>query len=188
MKKIGHNIFTHKKIITIFIIAIFFPSLILIYLSYNTFSQRRETTKNILESNLWISGDAALNALENTIMPALIARLNRKEAMEKAREILIKVGLEKRLKHRIGELSGGEQQRVAIARALVTDPSLIIADESTANLDTETSRKILGLMRDLNNREDTTFIFSTHDQRLLDQVERLIPMEDGEILEGGSER
>jgi len=90
--------------------------------------------------------------------------------------------------HRPDKMSGGQQQRVAIARALVTDPSLVIADEPTANLDSDTSRKIIGLMRDLNEKGETTFIFSTHDQRLLDQVGRLVRLEDGRILGGGDER
>jgi putative ABC transport system ATP-binding protein len=75
---------------------------------------------------------------------------------------------------------------VAIARALVTDPSLVIADEPTANLDSKTAHMILDLMRDLNEKERTTFIFSTHDQRLLDRVKRLVRMEDGRIIEGGA--
>jgi putative ABC transport system ATP-binding protein len=86
------------------------------------------------------------------------------------------------VKHRPDKLSGGQQQRVAIARALVMNPSLIIADEPTGNLDSDTAKNIIELMRDLNRRERTTFIFSTHDQRLLDLVDRLIRLEDGSIL------
>jgi ABC-type lipoprotein export system ATPase subunit len=81
-------------------------------------------------------------------------------------------------------MSGGQQQRVAIARALVNGPSLVIADEPTANLDSETARMIISMMRDLNEKDNITFIFSTHDQRLLDRVKRLVRLEDGRIVDG----
>jgi putative ABC transport system ATP-binding protein len=83
-------------------------------------------------------------------------------------------------------MSGGQQQRVAVARALVNEPSLVIADEPTANLDSETARMIIDLMRQLNEKDRTTFVFSTHDQRLLDRVERLVRLEDGRIVDGGA--
>ena len=121
------------------------------------------------------------NALENTIMPALIARLNRKEAMEKAREILIKVGLEKRLKHRIGELSGGEQQRVAIARALIMSPRLVLADEPTGNLDRMTGEGIIELILRLNMEEGLSIVIATHNQRLAKKMTRQIEIVDGLI-------
>jgi putative ABC transport system ATP-binding protein len=85
-------------------------------------------------------------------------------------------------------MSGGQQQRVAIARALANDPSLVIADEPTANLDSETARIIIGIMRELNEKGQITFIFSTHDQRLLDQAKRLVRLEDGRIIDGGKKR
>jgi putative ABC transport system ATP-binding protein len=109
-------------------------------------------------------------------------------ARKKALRHLDEVELSDFVHHRSDKMSGGQQQRVAIARALVTDPSLIIADEPTANLDSDTSRKIIGLMRDLNEKGHTTFIFSTHDQRLLDQVGRLVRLEDGKILDGGDKK
>ena len=109
-------------------------------------------------------------------------------AQEKALKCLEDVALADFINHRPDKLSGGQRQRVAIARALVTNPSLVIADEPTANLDSETSRRIIGLMRDLNEKEKTTFIFSTHDKRLLDRVERLIRLEDGKILNGGNQQ
>jgi putative ABC transport system ATP-binding protein len=93
------------------------------------------------------------------------------------------VGLADFVRHRPDTLSGGQRQRVAIARALVTNPSLVIADEPTANLDSETAQTIIGLMRTLNATDHTTFLFSTHDVRLLDQVNRLIRLEDGRILD-----
>jgi len=103
----------------------------------------------------------------------------------KALSRLQEVGLSEFIRHRPAKMSGGQQQRVAIARALVNDPSLVIADEPTANLDSETARMIIGLMRELNEKEATTFIFSTHDQRLLDRVKRLVRLEDGRIVDGG---
>ncbi len=126
-----------------------------------------------------------LSALENVMLPLQIKGSTSVEAKKKALDRLEEVELSSFVSHRPDKLSGGQQQRVAIARALVTNPSLIIADEPTANLDSDTSRKIISLMRDLNEREETTFIFSTHDQRLLDRVERLVRLEDGKILDGG---
>jgi len=98
------------------------------------------------------------------------------------------VGLTDFVKHRPDKLSGGQQQRVAIARALVTNPSLIIADEPTGNLDSDTARRIIELMRNLNSTEGTTFIFSTHDQRLLGDADRLVRLEDGRILREEKQR
>lgn len=126
-----------------------------------------------------------LSALENVMLPLEIRGASFSKAKEKALWRLDEVGLSDFVSHRPDKMSGGQQQRVAIARALVTGPSLVIADEPTANLDSDTSRKIIGLMRNLNEKEKTTFIFSTHDQRLLDQVKRLIRLEDGKILDGG---
>ncbi len=126
-----------------------------------------------------------LSALENVMLPLQIRGVSFSEAGEKALSRLEEVGLSDFVRHRPDRLSGGQQQRVAIARALVTNPSLVIADEPTANLDSETSRKIIGLMRNLNEKEKATFIFSTHDQRLLDQVKRLVRLEDGRIVDGG---
>jgi len=129
-----------------------------------------------------------LSALENVMLPIQISGQPMLRAKEKALKCLEDVALSDFVNHRPDKLSGGQRQRVAIARALVTNPSLVIADEPTANLDSETSRRIIGLMRDLNEKEKTTFIFSTHDQRLLDQVGRLIRLEDGKILSGGSQQ
>jgi putative ABC transport system ATP-binding protein len=126
-----------------------------------------------------------LSALENVMLPLQIKGVPFAKAREKALRHLDEVELSEFVKHRPDTMSGGQRQRVAIARALVGDPSLVIADEPTANLDSVTSRKIIGLMRDLNEKGNTTFIFSTHDQRLLDQVGRLVRMEDGMIVDGG---
>jgi putative ABC transport system ATP-binding protein len=108
-----------------------------------------------------------------------------KTARQKALKNLDLVGISNFARHRPDHMSGGQQQRVAIVRALIIEPTLVIADESTANLDKDTSKRIVGLMRDLNKEVKTTFVFSTHDQRLLDQVDRLIRLEDGRIVNGG---
>jgi putative ABC transport system ATP-binding protein len=129
-----------------------------------------------------------LSATENVMLPLEIKGMSISKAKDTAVRRLNEVGLSDFVGNRPDKMSGGQQQRVAIARALVTDPSLIIADEPTANLDSDTSRNIIGLMRDLNEKEKTTFIFSTHDQRLLDQVERLVRLEDGMILDGGNRK
>ena len=125
------------------------------------------------------------SALENVMLPLQIKGVSSGEAKAKALNRLQEVGLGDLIRHRPFKMSGGQQQRVAIARALVNDPSLVIADEPTANLDSETARMIIALMRELNDKEETTFIFSTHDQRLLDQVKRLVRLEDGRIVDGG---
>jgi putative ABC transport system ATP-binding protein len=124
-----------------------------------------------------------LSALENVMLPLQIKGLPSQEAYQMACHRLNQVELTDFLSQRPDKLSGGQQQRVAIARALVTNPAVIIADEPTANLDSKTAMKIVGLMRDLNRQEGTTFIFSTHDQRLLDSVFRLIHLQDGQIIE-----
>jgi len=129
-----------------------------------------------------------LSALENVMLPLQIKGAPFSEARKKALHHLDEVELSDFVRHRPDAMSGGQRQRVAIARALVADPSLIIADEPTANLDSDTSMRIIGLMRDLNKKGNTTFIFSTHDQRLLDHVERLVRLEDGKIAGGGGEK
>lgn len=127
-----------------------------------------------------------LSALENVMLPLQIRGVSTVEAEKRSMQRLDQVGLADFIKHRPDKLSGGQHQRVAIARALVSDPSLVIADEPTANLDTQTAMKTMELMRDLNKKERVTFIFSTHDQRILGQVDRLIQLEDGKIV--GEER
>jgi putative ABC transport system ATP-binding protein len=123
-----------------------------------------------------------LSALENVMLPLQIQGLSTTEAKKRSMHRLNQVGLSNFVKQRPDRLSGGQHQRVAIARALVSNPSLVIADEPTANLDSKTAMKIIELMRDLNKKEGATFVFSTHDQRLFGQVDRLIQLEDGEIV------
>lgn len=122
-----------------------------------------------------------LNALENVTMPALIARIPQPEAREMARAILIKVGLESRLDHRIGELSGGEQQRVAIARALIMRPKLLLADEPTGNLDKSTGEDIIDLLLQLNREENLAMVIATHNQRFAQKMSRQMEIMDGRI-------
>jgi len=121
------------------------------------------------------------DAFENTLMPALIARLSRREAEDRAEEILTKVGLKTRLTHRVGELSGGEQQRVAIARALVMSPKLLLADEPTGNLDMTTGDGIVDLLVNLNRLEGLTMVIVTHNQRLAQRMSRQIELVDGRV-------
>jgi len=121
------------------------------------------------------------NALENTLMPALIARMSRRQATERAEDILTRMGLRKRLTHRVGELSGGEQQRVAIARALVMGPKLLLADEPTGNLDMTTGDGIVDLLVNLNRSEEITMVIVTHNQKLAQRMSRQIELVDGTI-------
>lgn len=121
------------------------------------------------------------NTLENTMMPALIAGRNRKEAAEKAKQLLEDTHLSDRLLHKPGELSGGEQQRVAVARALMLDPKVVLADEPTGNLDTKTGDELLSLLLDL-NKKGVSFIIVTHNDCLAAQCSRTVRMRDGQII------
>jgi lipoprotein-releasing system ATP-binding protein len=121
------------------------------------------------------------NALENTMMPAMIARYSKKEAFGIARDVLEKVGLGKRLTHRSGELSGGEQQRVAIARALIMRPRLILADEPTGNLDWLTGQEIVDLLLRLNREEGVAMAIATHNHRLAEKMSRQMEIVGGRI-------
>jgi len=125
-----------------------------------------------------------LSALENVMLPMQIQGASVAEAKKQAMMRLEEVGLSDLVNNRPAKMSGGQQQRVSIARALVNNPSLVIADEPTANLDSETARMVINIMRELNERDEITFIFSTHDQRLLDKVKRLVRLEDGKIING----
>lgn len=125
-----------------------------------------------------------LSAWENVEYPLLQQRdVAKKTRQERVRHYLNVVGLEPYAHHRPNELSGGQRQRVAIARALATRPSIVLADEPTANLDHKTGEGILRLMKDLNQEEGTTFIFSTHDARVMEMADRVIELADGQIME-----
>jgi len=121
------------------------------------------------------------NAVENTIMPALIARMTRKEAEKRAEAMLTKVGLGHRMRHRIGELSGGEQQRVAIARALIMRPKLLLADEPTGNLDRITGEEIADLLLWLNREESLAMVIATHNDALARRLAVRMEIVDGRI-------
>ena len=121
-------------------------------------------------------------ALENVIIPALIAGERSGSAKERAREILLLLGLGDRLSHKPSQLSGGEQQRVAIARALINQPSVIFADEPSGNLDTNTKREIHKLFFELRDRYHQTFIIVTHDRELASMSDRILEMRDGEFI------
>lgn len=122
-------------------------------------------------------------ALENTYLPALIQKCSQEEAIRQATTLLTEVGLGHRLHHKPGELSGGEQQRVAVARALVRQPDLILADEPTGNLDTQTGDTLFALLRDLNRKRRTAFVIVTHNERLSQQADRIVHMTDGQITD-----
>jgi len=119
-------------------------------------------------------------ALENVLMPGLIQGRRRLE--DRARQLLDEVGLSSRLTHRPGELSGGEQQRVALARALLMEPKLVLADEPTGNLDSQTSESVQSLFFDLNRRHGTTFLIVTHSRDFAAMMPRRVSMKDGRIV------
>ena len=122
-----------------------------------------------------------LSALENVMLPMQIAGAGKPEARERAAQALAEVGLERFAASRPDRLSGGQRQRVAIARALAIRPRLVVADEPTANLDSENSRMVVDLMREMNRAHGVTFVFTTHDPRLLDHVDRKVLLRDGRI-------
>ncbi len=122
-------------------------------------------------------------ALENVIMPLLIAGKNRKEAQEIAENLLKEVGLEDRMDHKPGELSGGQSQRVAVARALSCSPAIVLGDEPTGNLDTKTGDLIYELLRRLNREYSQTFIVVTHNEDLASKADRIIRLVDGKITD-----
>jgi lipoprotein-releasing system ATP-binding protein len=121
------------------------------------------------------------NALENAMMPALIRRVPKAEARRKATAILNEVGLADRMTHKPGELSGGEQQRVAIARALILEPEILLADEPTGNLDTETGKKIEEILMTLNRSKQITLVVVTHNESLASRMSQQIGLRDGRI-------
>lgn len=122
-----------------------------------------------------------LDALENVALPARIARSPVRDVEAKAKQWLERVGLSKRMDHRPYELSGGEQQRVAIARSLINDPTLLLADEPTGNLDSETGTEIMDLLLELKAECQLTLIMATHDQHMAGQTDRTLHLVDGKI-------
>jgi ABC-type lipoprotein export system ATPase subunit len=123
-----------------------------------------------------------LNALENVCLPARMARVPVAQSVERATQLLKRVGLAERMTHRPTELSGGEQQRVAIARALVNEPAVLLADEPTGNLDSRTGEEILELLLALRAERQTTLIIATHDNHLAERAPRVVRLVDGQIV------
>lgn len=122
-------------------------------------------------------------ALENVMMPCLIDRMSRKKSKELSASILERVGLSHRLTHKPGELSGGEQQRVALARAMVLQPQLLLADEPTGNLDTQTGNGVHDLFFELNRERGTTMLIVTHNPSLASLMPRTLSMVDGGLVD-----
>jgi putative ABC transport system ATP-binding protein len=127
-----------------------------------------------------------LNAYENVELPLLLNNVKPAERKERVMTLLEAVGLSDRIKHRPDQLSGGQQQRVAIARALSTDPLLVLADEPTANLDTENGQQAMEIMERLNKDTGTAFVFATHDPRVVSFARRVVEMQDGKIINNGT--
>lgn len=126
-----------------------------------------------------------LTALENVEFILFLQNVNKNERTERAEELLQRVGLVDRKDSKPAELSGGQQQRVAVARALASRPDFILADEPTANLDSHTAESLLDLMEDLNKEFEMTFLFSTHDSKVIKRARRVITLEDGEVTGDG---
>ena len=123
-----------------------------------------------------------LTAKENVAFIMLLQGLSEKERMQRSEDLLKQVGLGDKFDSRPNQLSGGQQQRVAVARALASKPRFILADEPTANLDSQSTSTLLDLMAEMNKKENITFLFSTHDQRVIDKARRVITIEDGKIV------
>lgn len=145
----------------------------------DTRTRMRNTTIGFVFQNFNLI--PVFSTLENVMLPLMFRHESSRTIRERAEKKLKLVGLEQHMNHKPDKLSGGQRQRVAIARALAQEPSLIIADEPTANLDSKTSMQIIDIMRNLNETNHITFIFSTHDPRLIKEVQRVVWLEDGVI-------
>lgn len=123
-----------------------------------------------------------LTAKENVEFIMLLQGVEENERVKRSEKLLSQVGLADKINVRPNQLSGGQQQRVAVARALASKPRFILADEPTANLDSQSTSKLLEIMSEMNKKENITFLFSTHDQRVIEKARRVITIEDGKIL------
>lgn len=123
-----------------------------------------------------------LTALENVEFIMLLQKQDKQKRHQRAMELMEQMGIADKLDKRPSELSGGQQQRVAVARALASKPRFILADEPTANLDSKSTENLLDIMAQMNKEENATFIFSTHDQRVIDKAHRIVTLEDGVII------
>lgn len=123
-----------------------------------------------------------LTAHENVEFIMLLQNKSKKERDSRVQELLKSVGIEDQANKRPSKLSGGQQQRVAVARALASKPSFVLADEPTANLDSKSTTQLLDIMAKLNKEEGMTFVFSTHDQRVIDRARRVVTLEDGKVV------
>lgn len=123
-----------------------------------------------------------LTAMENTEFIMSLLKWTKDKREQRATNLLKAVGLADKLKSRPSQMSGGQQQRVAVARALASRPKFILADEPTANLDSKSTENLLDIMEQLNREEDITFIFSTHDQRVINKARRVVVLEDGQVV------
>ena len=127
---------------------------------------------------------SVLSVFQNVEFPLLLQKkLNAQQRRERVMQLLEQVGLSGHAKHRPNELSGGQRQRVAVARALVTQPQIVLADEPTANLDSVTGQQIIDLMKAMNRERGTTFIFSTHDAKVMTHANAVVRLKDGKILD-----
>ncbi|MCB9480459.1 MAG: ABC transporter ATP-binding protein [Desulfobacteraceae bacterium] len=122
------------------------------------------------------------NAVENVMMPSLISGIDKKTSLRKAEDFLKKVGLSKRMKHKVTELSGGEQQRVALARALIMDPIVLLADEPTGNLDRKNSADVHMLLEELNRELEMTLIVVTHNMELASLMDKQVTLKEGSLV------
>jgi len=143
-------------------------------------SLRRGTIGFIFQFFALVPG---LTAYENIELPLLLNGKKARQRRERVSELLESVDLSDRARHRPDQLSGGEQQRVAVARALASHPTMVLADEPTANLDTENGQQVMEIMQRLNKDTGTTFVFATHDPRVIKYAKRVITLRDGKIVE-----
>lgn len=123
-----------------------------------------------------------LTTLENVEFIMLLQKVEKKKRLERSMKLLEEMGIAEKANQRPSELSGGQQQRVAVARALASKPNFILADEPTANLDSVSTSNLLDMMAKMNKDENETFVFSTHDQRVIDKARRVITLEDGKVI------